>query len=96
MFFAGGMFARAMNMSTLSAALEAILDRPVIDRTGLSGEFDFDLTYTPNVDGFPNGASSNAPGLPTALREQLGLRLESGRASVQVLVVDDVRQPAEN
>ena len=96
MFFPGGIVARAMNMSALSAALEAILERPVIDRTGLSGEFDFDLTYTPNVDGFPNGASSNAPGLPTALREQLGLRLESGRAQVQVFVVDDVRQPAEN
>lgn len=112
MFFPGGMSVRAMDMGALSVALERIVRRPVYDKTGLQGEFDFDLTYTPDSldtpviadgPGISTGgpasrgpAGQGGPGLFAALREQLGLRLEGGRAQVNVLVVDQVQQPTEN
>ena len=107
MFFSGGMSARAMDMPALSMALERIVRRPVNDKTGLQGEFDFDLTYTdaldtPVIADSPGGppprgpAGQGGPGLFAALREQLGLRLEGGRAAVNVLVVDHVQSPTDN
>lgn len=112
MFFPGGMSVRSMDMAAFSVALERIVRRPVNDKTGLQGAFDFDLTYTPDtldalvgpgtvggpVDGPPPGApaSQGGPSLFDALRSQLGLRLEGGRAPVDVLVVDRVQQPTEN
>ena len=112
MFFPGGMSVRAMHMGALSVALERIVRRTVYDKTGLQGEFDFDLTYTQDsldtpviADGpgistggpVPRGpAGQGGPGLFAALREQLGLRLEAGRAQVNVLVVDQMQQPTEN
>ena len=75
--------------------------RPVEDRTGLTGNFDIDLDWTPDralpadapalppVD--PNGA-----GLFTALQEQLGLKLESTKNSIDILVVDHAEHPTEN
>ena len=112
MFFPGGMSVRAMDIGAFSVALERIVRRPVNDQTGLHGEFDFDLTYTldsldaPVVADGPGGltagpaprgpAVQGGPGLFSALREQLGLRLEGGRALVDVLVVDQVEQPTEN
>ena len=117
MFFPGGWSLRSMSMHALAVALERMVRRPVIDRTGLTGLFDIDLAYVPEtfetpgpgdttgvaaggpVDGpassTPSGQRSSSS-LVTALREQLGLRLESGRAAIGVLVVDDVRQPTEN
>ena len=116
MFFPGGMSVRAMDMSAFSIALERLVRRPVYDKTGLQGAFDFDLIYTPDaldtpvipgvsggVVGGPVGgppaagpASQGGPSLVEALRNQLGLRLEGGRAPVDVLVVDSVQQPTEN
>jgi uncharacterized protein (TIGR03435 family) len=72
----------------------------VVDRTGLAGNFDIELTWTPEqmpqdverplglppID--PNGAS-----IFTAVQEQLGLKLESARGPVEVLVIDSVEQP---
>ena len=79
-----------------------VLDRPVIDRTGIQGRYDFTLTWTPDDSQFrsmrvnipPPPTDPNAPpGLFTAIQEQLGLRLESINAPVEVIVVDKVQRP---
>jgi uncharacterized protein (TIGR03435 family) len=78
--------------------------RVIIDRTGLSGKYDWYLTWTPAEMGMrtePTGADgtppdSDAPGLFTALQEQLGLRLESQKGPVQVVVIDHLEPPSPN
>ena len=71
------------------------LGRPVIDGTGLSGRFDFQIEWVPDV---PGGAPSEvpAPGFIDALREQLGLKLESTKTAMRIPVVDSVERPSEN
>ena len=81
--------------------LSQAAQRIVIDQTGLNGGFDIDLTFLP--DRMPTGApppgvtmpniDPNGPSLFTALQEQLGLKLESQRAPVEVLVIDHVERP---
>jgi len=83
----------------------AVLDRPVIDRTGLQGRYDFTLTWTPDESQFrglgvrvppPSGDANAPPGLFTAVQEQLGLKFESTNAPVEVLVIDRAEKPSEN
>jgi uncharacterized protein (TIGR03435 family) len=77
----------------------SILGRPVIDETGLTGQYDFHLTWTPDVQAAPNGApaaSDTGPSLFTALTDQLGLKLESKKGPVQVYVIEKIEQPKEN
>jgi bla regulator protein blaR1 len=76
------------------------IDRPVVERTGLSGKFDFTVEYTAEM---PAPPTSNAPlaavqGLSfvDAVREQLGLRLVATRASVRVIVIDHIEKPSAN
>jgi bla regulator protein blaR1 len=78
-------------------------DRPVLDETGLTGLYTFDLTWTPDAlpsaPGQPQTANAADPGGPslfTALQEQLGLKLESTRRPVEVLVIDRVERPTED
>jgi uncharacterized protein (TIGR03435 family) len=78
-------------------------ERPVLDKTGLTGKYDFTLTYAPdNISGAIPGASpsipadSLAPTLFTALEEQLGLKLEAGKASIEIIVIDHVERPSGN
>jgi uncharacterized protein (TIGR03435 family) len=85
----------------------AVLDRPVVDQTGLKGRFDFQLQWTPDETQFastrgpgeppkpPEGAETQ-PDLFTAIQQQLGLKLEPTRAQVDVLVIDKVERPSEN
>ena len=82
-----------------------VLDRPVVDKTGLAGEFDFTLQWTPDETQFagmgihvpPPVDNPNAPpGLFTAIEEQLGLRLEPQRIPSEVLVIDRAERPTEN
>jgi len=84
-----------------------ILHRPVRDRTGLKGNYDFDLQWTSDqkqtatADGKPEPDSarhseSSAPGILTAIQQQLGLKLESTKAPVKVLVIDHVEQPSKD
>lgn len=87
---------REMTMARFAHRLVGSLGRPVLDRTGLDGTFDLDLTYTPDNPVVDASNALNAPSLMTALREQLGLRLDSTRAPVEVLVIDRVQQPTEN
>jgi len=70
-------------------------DRVVVDRTGLIGFFDVELTWTPNL---PPGATArgDSPSLFTALEEQLGLKLEPIKGSADVLVIDRVEKPTPN
>jgi bla regulator protein blaR1 len=76
--------------------------RMVVDRTGLSGAWDFELTYTPEGRGGPGpatdapAADANAPSFFTAVQEQLGLKLESTKGPVEVLVVDSIEKPVED
>ena len=98
--------ARNASMADLARVMQAaVLDRPVVDKTGLAGRFDFTLTWTPDDSQFrsfgarPPAPSSDAnapPGLFTAIQEQLGLRLESTKAPVDVLVIERIEKPSEN
>jgi uncharacterized protein (TIGR03435 family) len=65
--------------------LSGRVGRPVLDRTGLAGDFSFELYFTP--DG-ANAGDDAEPGIFDALREQLGLRLEAGRGPVELLIVE--------
>ena len=95
------------NMGHFVGLLQSsVLDRPVVDKTGLEGRFDFTLTWTPDDSQFrsfgprppaPATPDPNAPpGLFTAIQEQIGLRLERANAAVDVIVVDRVEKPSEN
>jgi uncharacterized protein (TIGR03435 family) len=98
----GTLMLRRQSMPAFANALTLLLDRTVVDRTGLSGGFDADAQFDPSgLPGMlqlrseerpPNDAGS----LDTTLREQLGLKLESKRGPVRVLVIDRVDRPTEN
>jgi uncharacterized protein (TIGR03435 family) len=92
-------------MSQFTAVLQNSMDRPVVDQTGLSGRYDFTLNFTPDaaqaalLGGPPGPAADNpdsAPSLFTAFQQQLGLKLESTKAPVDVMVIDKVEKPSEN
>jgi len=91
-----------MTMTQVANTLSRFLNRTVTDRTGLMGDFDLDVEYTP--DQMPSGPRglpmpaplappSDGPSIFTAVQEQLGLKLESTKAPVDVLVIDRVEQP---
>ena len=80
-------------MTYVALMLGVITRRPVVDRTGLTGEFIFDLEYAP--PDAPVGESS-APSVFTAVQEQLGLKLESSRVPAEVIVIDRAERPSEN
>jgi uncharacterized protein (TIGR03435 family) len=87
----------ASQLSELTIRLSALLGQPVVDMTGDNRKFDFHLRWTP--DDTQTGADSAAPDRPslfTALQEQLGLKLESGKVSADVLVVDHAELPTDN
>ena len=69
----------------------------VVDRTGMTGSWDFELTFAPENRG-PDAppADPNAPSFFTAIQEQLGLKLESTKGPVEVLVIDSVEKPTED
>jgi uncharacterized protein (TIGR03435 family) len=84
-----------------SVLQHAIVDRPVVDNTHLTGRYDIDLEWTPDERNFggnlPAGPSDPAkPGLFTAIQQQLGLRVETTRGPVDTLVVDGLARPSDN
>jgi uncharacterized protein (TIGR03435 family) len=79
-------------LSLFANGLSNQVGRAVLDRTGLSGNWAFELTYAPLTPG-AEPIDPDAPNLFTAIQEQLGLRLESTKGPVEVLVVDSVRRP---
>jgi uncharacterized protein (TIGR03435 family) len=83
----------------------SLLDRPVVDQTGLAGRWDFVLKWTPDDSQFtamgvkaspPSDAADAPPPLYTAIREQLGLKLSSEKTAVDVIVIDHVDHPSPN
>jgi uncharacterized protein (TIGR03435 family) len=74
-------------------SLSRMMDRPVVNQTGLPGAYEFDLTWDPNGS---DRADSTRASLFTALREQLGLALESRKGPVEFLVIDSTERPAED
>ena len=101
----GDLGVRNANMSDFSHLLqEAVLDRPVIDQTGLTGRFDFTLLWTPDDSQFngmaahtpPSTDSNPPPNLYTAIQEQIGLKLDATKAPADVLMIDKVEKPSDN
>jgi uncharacterized protein (TIGR03435 family) len=93
-------------LSSFANTLSPPMQRVVVDRTGLAGNWEFELTFAPEQSTLPPGplpagaqvpnVDPNAPSLVTAIEEQLGLRLRSARGPVEVLVVDRVERPTGN
>jgi len=102
------MFAKAQPMSKLTDMLANDLRRPVLDRTGLTGLYDFSLDYTIDLSGFPlppgapapapnHNASDPGPDLAAVVQQQLGLRLVARKANLDVLIIDKAdRVPTAN
>lgn len=87
---------REETMARFVDQLNSELERPVVDRTGLTGAFDIDLTFASDAAVAAVAGPTDTPALMTAIRDQLGLRLEATRAPVDVLVIDRVEPPTEN
>src|SRR5437762_6413709 len=108
--FFGGLGRFTARNATLKEFVEVMqgtaLDRPVVDQTGISGKFDFNLNWTPDEFQFPGIRNPNAPPPPatntdfpdlyTAIQQQLGLKLESTKAPTGVIVIDHVEKPSDN
>jgi uncharacterized protein (TIGR03435 family) len=98
--------ARKWDVSTLTSLLSAELNVPVLDKTGLSGIYNFRLEWSPSETGFgfdyadpamgPPPADPSKPSVFTAIQDQLGLRLQPSRGPVRVLVIDRVERPSAN
>ena len=98
--------ARNATMADFAGVMQgAVLDRPVVDQTGLQGRFDFMLQWTPDEFQFgplgvkvppPSNNADAPPDLYTAIQQQLGLKIESTKAPVDVMVIDHVEKPSEN
>lgn len=98
-----------LDMERLATTLSDVAGRTVIDKTGLTGKFDVHLEWAaddampglvapglPPDTGAPPAGTDSGPSIFTALQEQLGLKLESSKAPVEVLVIDHVERPSEN
>lgn len=92
----GHMEAKSISMDSLAEDLTRMPesgDRVVVNRTGLAGDYDFKLDWTPDYgSGVPADATN--PGLLTALQDQLGLKLESQKGPVEIVVVESAARPA--
>jgi uncharacterized protein (TIGR03435 family) len=99
---------QAVPITNLIRLLARYVDRPILDKTGLTGNFDFFLQFTANQGSLqasggngssgppPASSDTNAPYLLTAIQEQLGLKLESGKGPVETIVIDHVEKPSGN
>jgi uncharacterized protein (TIGR03435 family) len=98
-----GMKGQNLTMTNFAQLLQSgIMDRPVVDHTGLTGKYDLTLRWTPDQaefgGRFPAGTESAdaPPGMFTAMQEQLGLKLSAEKTAVRVMVMDRVEQPSAN
>ncbi len=83
-----------MTMKDLADNMDLFEDRPVVDQTGLPGRYDFTLSWTYDLS--VEGAPGAPPSLFTAIKEQLGLRMDAVKGQAEVLVIDRVERPSEN
>jgi uncharacterized protein (TIGR03435 family) len=77
-------------VASLARFLSGNLGRTILDRTNLTGRYDFQLTYAPDM------GDITGPSIFTALQDQLGLKLDSGKGPVEVVVIDSVQKPSGN
>lgn len=87
----GGMVLKNSTMDAFAERLARVTSMPVLNQTGLEGLYNLKLLWTPDGD-HPESADA-PPDLPTAIREQLGMRLQAKKAPVEVLVVDNAEKP---
>jgi uncharacterized protein (TIGR03435 family) len=104
----GSLTVRNLTMADFAVWMQAsVMDKPVVDQTGLTDRYDFTLNWTPDDSQFaqfrstgvkiPTSEDPNAPpGLYTAVQEQLGLKLEPVKALDDVIVIDHVEKPSAN
>lgn len=101
----GRFTATNMTMGEFAEGLQGnVLDRPVVDETALQGRFDFTLNWTPDEFQFPGlgvraappDTGGTLPDLFTAFKDQLGLKLEPTKSTVEILVMDQVERPSGN
>jgi uncharacterized protein (TIGR03435 family) len=104
----GEIIAERASLSGLIANLTGMLGRPVIDRTGLTGRYDFKLEWTPDMQpggkgpaapgekGEPSAPEFSGPSLFSAIQEQLGLKLDLQKGPVEVFVIVSAEKPAAN
>jgi uncharacterized protein (TIGR03435 family) len=92
----GHIEAQNIVISQLVSVLTQTADRTVLDKTNLTGKYDFTLEWTPEDAAPDTAANSDGPSLFTAIQEQLGLRLEPQKASVPVLVIDHLERSSAN
>jgi uncharacterized protein (TIGR03435 family) len=85
---------RSGTMRMLASVLTQYVGRPVVDRTGLTGNYDYKLKYADDPD--PEATVSEGASIFTALQEQLGLKLESARVPIDTIVVERVSRPSDN
>jgi uncharacterized protein (TIGR03435 family) len=94
------MLGEAASMAQLAYKLSRLLQRPVVNNRGLEGNDDFKLEWAPDLGpSAPDGRAADTsigPSIFSALRQQLGLRLEATRGPVDVLVIDHLDKPSEN
>ncbi len=87
-----------------SVLQQGALDRPVVDKTGLPGRYDFSLDWAPDENDFfgmmrsrpPVPDDSGLQGIFTAVQQQLGLKLESTKGEVESFIIDRAERPSEN
>jgi uncharacterized protein (TIGR03435 family) len=94
------------NMADFAGLMqEAVLDRPLLDQTGITGRWDFTLDWTPDDSQFsgmgvkippPTDGANQPPALYTAIQEQIGLKLDATKAPADVMIIDHVEKPSEN
>jgi len=89
----GALIGSAVPIAQLIERLSVRLSRPVVDRTGLTGLFDFRLEFADETAGPVGAADASGPSLFTALQEQLGLHLDATRGPMPVHVVDRIQRP---
>jgi uncharacterized protein (TIGR03435 family) len=102
----GRLVGRRVTTDVIATMLSRQLEHEVLNRTGLSGDYDVQLNFTPDsgpcrvgADTQGGSVSTDASALPsihTAVQEQLGLKLESAKGSVDVLIIDRIERPSEN
>ncbi len=102
----GQLYVQNANMDDFTQLMQSVvLDRPVVDQTGVKGRWNFVLKWTPDESQFggmgvkvppPSNAADAPPPLFTAIQEQIGLKLEARKAPVEVMVLDHVEEPSPN
>jgi uncharacterized protein (TIGR03435 family) len=87
--------ANGATLDDFSTLLLPVLHRPVIDKTGITGRFDIRVEFSLDETG-PTPDPTGQPSIFTALLEQLGLRIESGKGPVETFVIDSIERPSGN